>query len=376
MAISQDEYSMKSNDKFVEIDFLSSYYEQDGNNGAVTGGVGTEQLTDFANIVVINIPLDSTRSVNLSAGLDIYSSASTDNIDSNKSSASSMDARSYANISYTKKQLKSGITYGARFGLSSEYDYTSVNGGLDIAKEFNNGNTELSISGQAFFDNWETFYPQELRRTVSVPTTSRKSYNGQLTISQVINKRMQLSLSLEAIYMEGLLSTPFHRVYFSDQALPDIERLPSTRLKIPIALRFNYKPLDNVVLRTYYRFYTDDFGIVGHTGSIEIPINLSDNWTIAPFYRFHTQSGADYFLPYAEHLSSDTFYTSDYDLSELVSHKLGLGVAYAPLYGIGRMNLPFGKQLLLKEASVRASSYSRDTGLDGFAIAVGLSFKI
>ena len=32
-----------------EVNFVSGYYTQDGNNSAVTGGIGTEKLTDFAN---------------------------------------------------------------------------------------------------------------------------------------------------------------------------------------------------------------------------------------------------------------------------------------------------------------------------------------
>ena len=99
--------------------------------------------------------------------------------------------------------------------------------------------------------------------------------------------------------MEGLLSTPFHRVYFSDQELPDIERLPESRLKIPLALRLNYKASDNLIVRTYYRYYSDDFGIQAHTFNLELPIYLSDVWTISPFYRYHTQSGSKYFLPSA-----------------------------------------------------------------------------
>ena len=377
LAFGQDGYLMKGNEEFVEIDFLSSYYDQDGNNGAVTGGIGTEKLTDFANILIVNIPIDSSQAINFSAGLDIYSSASTDNIDNNRSSASSMDARSYVNVAYSKKQLAKGFTYGARVGFSTEYDYNSINGGINLAKEFNNGNTEFSFSGQAFIDNWITYYPIELRGVVSVPTKSRNSFNGQLTWSQVLNRRLQMSFSLEAIYMEGLLSTPFHRVYFSDQTLPDIERLPSSRIKIPLALRLNYKPMDNLILRTYYRFYSDDFGIVGHTANIEVPIHISDNLTIAPYYRFHTQTGADYFLPYAEHNSTDEFYTSDYDLSELTSHKYGLGFSYSPLYGLARMKLPFSKSvLMIKDASLRVARYTRNTGLSGYSIALGLSMRI
>ena len=35
--------------KLEEINFVSSYYTQDGSNSAVTGGVGTEKLTDYSN---------------------------------------------------------------------------------------------------------------------------------------------------------------------------------------------------------------------------------------------------------------------------------------------------------------------------------------
>lgn len=375
--LSQEGYQMKPNNSYAEIDFLSSYYEQDGDNAAVTGGVGTEALSDVSSIIVINIPLDSNKSISGSFGADYYTSASTDNIDSNPSSASSKDVRSYANIGYSIKNLKNGLTYGLRLGFSTEYDYTSFNGGINLAKEFNEGNSELSLSAQAFIDNWELYFPRELRRTVSVPTTARNSFNGQITYSSVINKRLQVSLSAEAIYMDGLLSTPFHRVYFADQNMPDIERLPSSRLKLPFSIRATYFPLEKVVLRSYYRFYTDDFGIQAHTASIETPIKINDTFTFIPFYRFHTQTGSDYFAPFATHLSTDAFYTSDYDLSALSSSKFGLGLGYSPLYGLARAKLPLTKKVLLVNGiNLRGSYYKRSTELKGFSVALEINMRI
>lgn len=371
------EYQMKGNDQFVEIDILSSYYSQDGNNGAVTGGIGTEQLTDVSTMIIVNMPLDSTKSINLSVGADYYTSASTDNIDNNPSSASSKDVRAYANVGFKKKNLRRATTYGAKIGFSAEYDYVSFSGGLNFAKEFDKGNSELSISTQAFFDNWSAIYPKELRGQVSVPTTSRNSYNAQITYSKVINKKLQMAITAEAIYMDGLLSTPFHRVYFADQSIATIEKLPGTRLKLPFSIRANYYLSERLVIRSYYRYYTDDFGIQGHTANIELPIKLNDAWTIAPFYRYHTQTGSDYFAGFAEHLSTDEFYTSDYDLSELSSNKYGLSIGYSPLYGLARGGIPFtGKQILLNGINLRGSIYDRDTGLSGFSMALEMNIKI
>ncbi len=373
----QGDYQMKGNADEVDANFLFGYYQQDGNNGAVTGGIGTEELQDYASMVVVNIPLDTLNALSVTAGADYYTSASTDNIDNNVSSASSKDIRAYGNLGYTRKNLRKGETYGVGIGGSSEYDYSSVSGRISFAKEWNEGNSEVNVSAQAFIDRWSLYFPAELRREVSVPTTNRQSYNFQATWSQVLNKRMQLSLSGEVIYMTGLLSTPFHRVYFSNQTEPDIERLPDTRLKIPVGLRFNYFPTDNLIVRSYYRYYRDDYGIRAHTVELELPVKLSPEFTVYPFYRYHTQTAADYFAPYKEHLSTDPFYTSDYDLSALDSHKVGLGFTWSPLYGVGRTKIPLTKKLFVfDKVGMRAAYYTRSTGLNGFSLSLDLAFKI
>lgn len=372
-----NDYEMKGNSKEVEIDFLSGYYQQDGNNGAVQGGIGTEELTDISNIIVVKIPLDSINSLMVTAGADYYTSASTDAIDNNVSSASSKDVRVYTSLTYQRKNLKKSQTLGAKLGISNEYDYFSFHGGLSYAKEFNEGNSELSINGQVFIDNWDLIYPDELRGEVSLPSSGRQSYNLQIGYAQVINKRLQMSVSLDAIYMEGLLSTPFHRVFFADQGKRDIERLPSSRLKLPLGVRLNYFPFDNFVVRSYYRFYWDDFGIQAHTMSLETPIKLSNSITVSPFYRFNTQTSSDYFAPFEIHNSTDAFYSSDYDLSDLSSHKFGMGFKYSPVYGIGRAKVPFSKKLFMfKSVELRSAYYKRSTGLNAFIVSLGLSFGI
>lgn len=370
----QSGYHMKENEKYIDVNFLTSYYNQDGNNSAVEGGLGTQQLTDAANMLIINIPIDSARSISASVGADFYTSASTDMIDSRMSSASSKDLRAYASLGYHIKKLNSGWTYGGKLGFSAEFDYTSVNGGLSLTKEWNEGNSEISLNGQAFIDQWKLYFPKELRGRVSVPTSNRRSYNVAAIFSQILNQRMQFSLSAEAIYMEGLLSTPFHRVYFSDNSQHDIERLPASRLKLPFSIRFNYFPVDQLILRTYYRYYTDDFGINAHTFSIEVPLKVSDNFSIAPFFRYHTQSAADYFAPFSGHLSTEEFYTSDYDLAALKSQKFGIALSYSPDFGLARGNL-MGRPIMFKSIDFRTAYYSRDTGLNSFLFSANFNFN-
>ena len=253
---------MKPNLREIDANFLSGYYVQDGNNSAVTGGIGTEKLTDFSNVFIVNVPLDSVNSIGIFAGADTYTSASTDNIDSNVSSASYQDTRGYGTLSYNRKNLKKASIYGVRAGYSKEYDYQSLSTGVSYSKEWNNGNTELNLTGQAFFDTWlgkensnQLIYPElwlgEFLGYQMHGNSGRNSYNGSIFLSQVLSKRLQIGISAEVIYMTGLLSTPFHSVYFADKEEYefDIERLPSSRLKIPLGVRINYFPFDNLVIR-------------------------------------------------------------------------------------------------------------------------------
>ena len=64
----------------TEVDLLSSYYSQDGNNAAVSGGIGTEELTDATGTIVVAIPLNDDDVLTIDAGVSAYTSASSSNI--------------------------------------------------------------------------------------------------------------------------------------------------------------------------------------------------------------------------------------------------------------------------------------------------------
>lgn len=361
----------------IDIDFLSSYYRQDGNNGAVTGGIGTEYLTDFTQKIILKIPMNEKLKLNLDAGYDYYSSASTDNIDNIRSSDSSSDMRVHGNIglSYDMSDTKS---IGFRLGSSVEYDYISVNGGLNFDLLSQDKNTGLHLGMQAFRDKWELIYPIEIRQVSQAPTDKRNSYNGSIGISRVLNKKMQLFIQAEGVYMDGLLSTPFHRVYFQEQNQARIENLPNKRLKLPIGVRLNSSLNEYLVMRLYYRYYWDDWGVKGHTASVELPVKINSFFNIYPYYRYHKQTAADYFQPYKEHSVQDEFYTSDYDLSALSDHSFGLGMSYSPANGIASMKLPFKKRpaFMVKSIDLKYSHYTRSTGLKADIVSLGLSFSL
>lgn len=425
----------------AEVDFLISYYKQTGNKSAVSGGIGSEKLTDLASNIVVSVPLNADDVLTIDAGISAYTSASSSNINPFNSSgasggddddddryrlvsgptgtpwlassgASAQDQLATLTANYSHSSDDRNLIWNADVAFSNEYDYTSVGFGGGIAKLFNEKNTEVNIKGNVYLDQWRPIYPTELHEfssygagflsngyfsgvtvydesgiasTSYLPSqfknltdVSRNSYSLSFGFSQIVTKRFQASLFFDLLMQQGLLSTPYHRIYFADkqnyyigdtQYIPvyesyentgvyrladDIERLPSKRYKVPFGIRLNYYINETFKLRTYYRYYSDDWGIQAHTANFELPIKLNDKFTIYPMYRYYTQNESKYYAPFETHLSTEKFYTSDADLSKFNSNQYGMGLSYVDIFTTFKI-ANFG----LKSIDFRYNKYSR-----------------
>ena len=454
-SFSQDKDSTATFKKRVleatEVDFLISYYKQDGVHSAVSGGMGSEKLTDLASNIVVSMPMSADAILTVDAGLSAYTSASSSNINPFNSSgasggddddkagtepygtpwlassgASAQDALASVVINYSHSSDDRNFIWNADVAFSNEYDYTSIGFGGGVAKLFNQKNTELSLKANVYLDQWRPILPTELHEydkygssflnngyfsgvTVydqnglasnaylpsqfkEIQSVNRNSYSLSFSFSQILTKKLQLSLFFDILQQEGLLSTPYHRIYFADKAnyyigqtqyIPvyetaenvgvyrladDIERLPKSRFKLPIGVRLNYYINETFKLRTYYRYYTDNWGISAHTANIEVPIKLNDNFTVYPMYRYYTQTESKYFAPFETHVSTEKYYTSDYDLSTFSSNQYGLGATYVDIFTKAHI-WKFG----LKNIDFRYNHYDRSDTLS--ADIVSLAFK-
>ena len=400
----------------TEVDFLTSYYSQDGDNAAVSGGIGSEELTDVTGTFVVSIPLNDDDVLTIDAGVSAYTSASSSNVgpfdgeglaDPFQASSGASSGDLWANVtgSYSHSSDDRNDIWSAKLSVSSEYDYFSVGVGGSYTKLFNEKNTELSVNGNVYIDTWNAIYPTELRpfgeggdglnnrlftentitdntnynpRFTEFDSEGRNSYSLGFGLSQILHKNVQGSLALDFVQQDGLLSTPFQRVYFGDvqnsfienfQLADAIERLPDTRFKVAAGGRLNWFVNETVSVRTYYRYYFDDWGINSHTASVEIPIKITNKFTIYPSYRFYNQTAADYFRPYEEALSTDEFYTSDYDLSEYSANQFGFGVSYTDIFAKAHI-----WKLGLKSIDLKYYQYDRDTTFSSSIITAGFKF--
>lgn len=440
----------------TEVDFLSSYYSQNGDNAAVTGGIGTEKLTDITPTIIVTMPLNDDDILTVDAGISTYTSASSSNLNPfdrsgasednddddddrrapgdvigspwvESSGASRQDTWGSATVSYTHNTDDRNGIWNANVSFATEYDYTSIGFGGGYNRLFNEKNTEIGLHLKVYLDTWSPKYPTELDSYLEVNGNlndgffegvdivdqsgnistnwspiagfglindkGRNTYTASFSFSQILSKNAQISLFFDLVRQDGWLANPMQRVYFADvenyfignpasignytsssnedvfQLADDIERLPDTRFKIPIGMRFHYYLNQTFTLRTYYRYYTDDWGITSHTANVELPIKISQKFTLYPSYRFYTQTEADYFAGFEEHVSTDSYYTSDYDLSKFNANQFGFGVSYTDIFTKAHI-WKFG----LKSIDLKYNNYKRDTGLSANIIAAGFKF--
>ena len=127
-------------------------YLQNGENSAITGGIGTEKLTVFGPALNIKTTFGE-NSIAFNFGSDIISSASTDNIDYVVSSASAIDLRNHAEGTYSHNFGKKNLVLRGGFGFSMESDYLSFSQSAGISKTYPERMRTLSADVRIYSDD-------------------------------------------------------------------------------------------------------------------------------------------------------------------------------------------------------------------------------
>ena len=394
--------------KLDEVHLISSYYDQTADKSAVMGGrtdyKGNGDVTDFANgIDVTFIGWDQKQRKNTLAvgiGVDYHTAASQAYVDSNGTSRNN-GTRIYPTLTWTRENELKGTSFGLGAYYSAENNYYHSVGVNATASKKNKTNGEFSLKVVGFFDQIKMIYPTEFipvpksapvdstlhyitsasgrvelvnnsgtvvgkSKSPQVPSRARNTLTASLSFTQIINQRMQGSIELDAVYQNGYLGLPFHRVFYNT-GKDTIENLPSQRFKLPIGFRLNYFLGDNIILRSYYRFYADSWGLVSNTFNLEIPIKITPFFSVSPFYRFYAQTAAKYFAPYGVHTEQEQYFTSNYALASFNSQLFGAGIRIAPPKGV------FGSSL--KTLELRYGHYTQTTDLNANIISIDLAFK-
>jgi hypothetical protein len=336
-----------------------THYDQTGNGfqsrAGPRFGPGAETLTVEQAQVEVVAKQGAKITHRIWLPVDIVTAASPDAIDVVSSASRSNEAGS---IDWTVTYASSPETnLGMRAGLHNEENWRSWNLGFNVVRSFAENNTVLDASVNQIVD----WFDRYTLKGDHDGHTARTSSSASLGLTQLLSPTTIAHVDYGLTYQRGQLSNGWNIVPLTtgDVAL---EVLPKTRVRHALVGRVAQWLPWNGALRGFYRFYADDWGIRAHTVEAELYQRISPLSYLRANYRFHRQTGADF---YAERVAP-TFgiATADSDLAPLDAHTIGLkGVVDIPTRAFKTLH-----------ADVAIERYFRTNDLRVNVISCGLGF--
>jgi hypothetical protein len=175
-----------------------------------------------------------------------------------------------------------------------------------------------------------------------------KSYS--VGVSQIVTKNLVMTGQYEVITDEGFLRSPYRSIrFFLDPVRQGqiAEEYPNTRSSNAGSIRAKYFLPYRAAIDAMYRFYTDTWGIIGHTGELGYVHPLNSKWIFEGRVRYYTQGRADFYRDIFPRADFANFMARDKELATYNAITAGVGATYEfkierfPWLAKGSLNLRY-----------------------------------
>ncbi len=287
--------------------------------------------------------------------VDIVTAASPDAIDAVSTASRTNEAGS---IDWTTTYKSSAeTTLVIRNGLHNEENWRSWNSTLGFVRSFAEENTVLE-GGVTQVTDW---FDKYLLQGDHDGHTSRSTTTLTGGVTQILSPTTVAHLDYGLTLQRGQLSNGWNIVPLTtgDVAL---EIVPPSRTRHALVGRVAQFLPWNGAVHAFYRFYLDDWGIRANTVEVELFQRLSRLSYLRFNYRFHQQTGADFFHT---QVSPDfTLATADSDLAQLDAQTVGVkGVVDLPVPFARNLRADVAVERYFRSNDLRVSVYSCGLGL-------------
>jgi hypothetical protein len=273
-----------------------------------------ERMGINAYTVSAMAPIAGKWSINTSYTYDSVSGASPtyhNFYDENMVSGASKirDQRYSGDLSVTRYLSKGSVTAGTSY--SEESDYISRSYSLQGSLSTEDKNTTFTLGG--------SFTNDDINSNNGIAINKKKQVVALLAgVTQVLTKQDIVQLNLGYSNGDGYFTDPY-KTY---------DKRPEKRDSKTVMTRWNHH-FDGTdgTTRLSYRYYTDTFGIHAHTLGLEYVQPLPNEWTVTPSVRLHSQTAADFYLPYPKRpVRGAALFSLDQRLSAFGALTLGIKV--------------------------------------------------
>ncbi len=221
--------------------------------------------------------------------------------------------------------LRGNTTMSLAVTNSEESDFSADSYSFSVSQDMFGDLTTLTLAYSLGND--------EVRRSdddTFIRDADRQFYSIGLT--QIISRNMIMGLNVETITDEGFLNNPYRTVRYVDSSNPvgyayEAELYPNTRTSTAVGIRARYYLPYRAAIQGEYRFFTDTWGIISHTGAL----SYTHPWgpfTFTGKYRFYTQDQADFYSDLFSRSEATNFRARDKELSKFVSQTFRLQASY------------------------------------------------
>jgi hypothetical protein len=350
-----------------DMEMRFAFFDQTGHGyQSVAGparGPGSEDVLVFEPQFHLRVRQSANWSHDIDIGVDIVSNASIDAIDA-ISTASAVNEAATLEItsSYHDGPNRFDLHYGGHIEEPLRSFFVGAGWTLSLADD----NATIGISGQATFD----FFDPVDRTGYDPALATRQALNANVAASQILSPTTVVDVGYGFTLQTGRLETTYNSVPLTDGTRDDEVFPVGRRARHAVAARLaQHVPFSHTTLKASYRYYIDNYDLDAHTVEGLVYQYLVDWLYLRGSYRWHRQSGVDFFatsfLPEAQPRPQ----TSDSDLAPFTAHEIGVKLV---------LLAERSPWVALQRSFIEASYYhywrTNDLVVDWLALAFGRRF--
>lgn len=256
-------------------------------------------------------------------------------------SSASIDVQLSASKYEEKRKQKSlGIdylhgktTYSAGVIDSKESDYVADTTYFSLSQDMFGDLTTVTLSYKRgwndVFRNVKQADGTKIRDPSFAAGSDSRGY--ALGLSQILTRNLILGLNYEVITDEGYLNSPYRSVRYLDGTggfSLESEIYPRTHTSNAVSARLKYYLPYRAALDGSYRFYTDTWGVVGHTLDFTYTQPAFKRWVFDGHLRYYKQDAADFYSDLFPRRQFQNFEARDKELATYDAITIGAQAAY------------------------------------------------
>lgn len=315
---------MMSKGKTKVKSILNLYHQNSDGGDQVYDNSKREETNVVEPMIFIEHQITEDTALTAHFVLDLWTAASDTKLDSQTGASGESGIQGQARFSGNLglRTEKGKWTFGSQLGMSSEYDYRSLNGSLNVSRSFAKDNFTLGFGLQYYLDEVSLFKDLTPAALAQIQSgQSRKILATSLSASQILTRKDIAFMTLNYIKASGHLESTASSVSVNNQR--EVEILPGSRDRYAATLGWVHALSETSALHSNYRYYWDDWQLSAHTLKMAYLWEYNDEedfFEIA--LRYHQQSQVEYFKP--NFTQAMPFMTSDSDLERFRSSEVSL----------------------------------------------------